>query len=465
MSLLKTKMLNHQHRAIEKVGSLKVGALFMDMGTGKSRTVLELLSLKKGKYKKAIWFTPLSALSNTASEIVKHSNFSFQEIENYRQEIKDVDIYLIGYQSLSGSSGLRLKLQDLDFFRDSFLIYDESHLLKNCNTVRFKYLSHFRHVAKYRFLLTGTPATETIANFYSQFTLLDQRILGYYTYGQFERSHIAYNEYTNMPYDVNKEYILERIEPFVFQVEKSECLDLPPKIYTDRSFYLTSDQQEIYHGVKYAILDKYQDYTGDALIYQLICYLRQISNGFCNYYDEDSGIDLRYEFDENPRLEVLKEYLQSKDDQVVIWANYKFDHEALKEFLGGKASLFTGALKNKERQVELDNFRKEKTQYLIINPQCGAAGLDLSFCDEVVFYNSSYSYTQRMQAEDRCYRLGQDMTVVYCDLKSNAKIDQRIFQSLERKQGLVSFLKEKLQDLNSKKKLTKEQVEELKGLV
>ena len=57
MNYLKTNMFEHQEKAFNKIKKLKACALFMDMGTGKTRTMLEYIQLKlnQGKINKVFW--------------------------------------------------------------------------------------------------------------------------------------------------------------------------------------------------------------------------------------------------------------------------------------------------------------------------------------------------------------------------------------------------------------------------
>ena len=56
---LTTTAYAHQRAAIEKLSRLRVGALFMDMGTGKTRTALELVWLRRKRIAKCGWCCPV----------------------------------------------------------------------------------------------------------------------------------------------------------------------------------------------------------------------------------------------------------------------------------------------------------------------------------------------------------------------------------------------------------------------
>ena len=49
--LLKTRLYEYQSKAVDKLSKLKVGALYMEQGTGKTRTALEIIKNKMSKGK------------------------------------------------------------------------------------------------------------------------------------------------------------------------------------------------------------------------------------------------------------------------------------------------------------------------------------------------------------------------------------------------------------------------------
>lgn len=61
--MIKTKLYAHQQEAIDKLSKVKVGALFMDMGTGKTLTALKLFDLRRESKKvdRLIFLCPISS--------------------------------------------------------------------------------------------------------------------------------------------------------------------------------------------------------------------------------------------------------------------------------------------------------------------------------------------------------------------------------------------------------------------
>ena len=77
---LTTEPYAHQRAAVEKLSRLNVGALFMDMGTGKTRTAIELVWLRRKLISKCVWCCPVSLKETVKREILRHSSCGDDDI-------------------------------------------------------------------------------------------------------------------------------------------------------------------------------------------------------------------------------------------------------------------------------------------------------------------------------------------------------------------------------------------------
>lgn len=71
-----TDLLPYQEQAVEKLRHLKIGALYMEMGTGKTRTALELIKLRlaAGKVDRVLWLCPCNIKTDIQRGIAEHSD-------------------------------------------------------------------------------------------------------------------------------------------------------------------------------------------------------------------------------------------------------------------------------------------------------------------------------------------------------------------------------------------------------
>lgn len=111
---------------------------------------------------------------------------------------------------------------------------------------------------------------------------------------------------------------------------------------------------------------------------------------------------------------------------------------------------FTGRCTAKQRQQNRALFR-EGIQFLVANKVCGAYGLNLQFCHNVIFYNNDFDYATRAQAEDRVHRYGQDHEVHIYDICAAGTIDDFIRDNLLRKENLADAFRKNVDQIKEKK--------------
>lgn len=97
----------------------------------------------------------------------------------------------------------------------------------------------------------------------------------------------------------------------------------------------------------------------------------------------------------------------------------------------------------RKRQESIGKFR-DGTQFLIANKMCGAYGLNLQFCRNIIFYDNDFDFATRSQAEDRVHRIGQTQDVCIYDIIAVNSIDEFITNNLDSKCSLVESFKKYL---------------------
>ncbi len=156
-----TTLMSHQKQAVDKLKAVKVGALYMDMGTGKTRAALELgmRRLATGKVDSILWLCPVSVKTTIAAEIAKHlPDVTYELVRQGRIKDEGVFIHIAGIESLSASDALNLTLYDWVMRKRVFLVCDESILIKNHRAQRTLAIWRLSERCSYRLLLNGTPS-------------------------------------------------------------------------------------------------------------------------------------------------------------------------------------------------------------------------------------------------------------------------------------------------------------------
>ena len=109
-----TELFPYQRAAVEKLAKVKVGALYMEMGTGKTRTALELIRrrLDAGKVRQVLWLCPYSVQRDLPELLGEHAE-GFDEV-----------IRIAGIESLSGSLRLWQEIMDYVQAAPTYLVVD-----------------------------------------------------------------------------------------------------------------------------------------------------------------------------------------------------------------------------------------------------------------------------------------------------------------------------------------------------
>lgn len=448
---LKTPLLKHQVAAVEKLRKIKVGALFMEQGTGKTRTTLELIKrrLDAGKVDKVLWLSPCSVKKNLMNDIKKHIG-----------EIPGV-FTISGIESLSNSAKLYNQLMELVKSYDCYLIVDESSLVKNIKAKRTQRIIELAERCKYKLILNGTPITKTEADLFAQWYILDWRILGYRSFHAFEANHIEYRsirmpngneriDKTRIRRILNTDYLAEKIEPYTYQVKKKDCIRLPKKLYNYKPYELSVPQRYRYTKIKQEYLAEV-DEIKSSTIYKLFTALQHIASGRDVITSPDDRMrteELYVDALTNPRIKALAEILKEVgSEKCIIFAKYKSeigDIAILLKSLDKSYALFTGDVNVKERDDNKERF-EASAQFLLANKNCGAFGLNLQFCRNIIYYSNDFDYGTRVQSEDRVHRIGQNQNVRIFDLVASGTIDELIMRCLNRKQNILDAFKRELE--------------------
>lgn len=463
---LQCSLLDHQRAAATKLQRLKVGGLFMEMGTGKTVTAIELIRQRAKKISNVIYFTPVNLKLSVALEFARWAPQLSVNVFGGKTKDKNIpksNVYIVGVESIGQSDRITLAANSL-ITQSSCIILDESDTCKNHAALRTMRITAMSARARYRFALTGTAVGEGVVDLYAQMKFLSPEILGYKSFYSFAANHLEYSEdYPGLIVrSLRTDHIAKKIEPFVYQVTKAECLSLPDKLYRAKYCDLTVEQSQLYQRAKEDILmscEEIDSYT----IFRLFTALREIVSGFWNdtphpgnkwrHPEQRPAI---FRTCQHNRLYILDEALEEipRSEKVIVWANFEYSINQICRHLSeaygpDQVCDYYGKTENKNRQIK--RWRNE-SRFLVASPQCGGRGLTLNESAYVVFYNNDFPYRLRAQAEDRCHRIGQDRPPTYTDLVAVGGIDERIVAALANKESMAKLFNRELDKLQDPEK-------------
>jgi SNF2 family DNA or RNA helicase len=455
-----TSLLPHQRPAVAKMLPSRVGALFLPIGTGKTRTTIEIAKIRQEKYDRLFWFCPVSLKETIYQEWRLHTDIADNFIKIWDDKVADdhlpttATIHIIGIESMSSSARVILAYHAMVSER-SFVVVDESSYIKGHDSQRTERITALSEIAKYRLILTGTPFTQGPVDLFAQMSFLSKKILGYSSFYSFAANHLEYEVRVNaegrnvhtgrIVRTHNADYLAAKIAPYVYQVTQEECLDLPKKLYETRYFSMTDEQHEIYQQAKQEILLDldYEDWSSIA-IFHLFTSLQAIVCGFWTR-TVPKTLEKQFVTFRHRRIQMLMDTIASipETEQVIIWSKY---HHAIdeiklsieKHYGAGAYSEFHGGILQGKRNEDLAHWQGGDTRFLIATQSAGGHGFTWNNAAYAIFYADGYKYSERDQAEGRNHRIGQTRRPTYISLCCEQSIDERIASALSRKENALA---------------------------
>jgi SNF2 family DNA or RNA helicase len=458
-----TPLLDHQIKAVRKLLPSRVGGLFMEMGTGKTRVVIELAHQRQARIGNVVYFCPVSLKETVRRELLRHTDLAGADICVFddKTSLRRLPLafwYIIGIESISASNRQVLAANAVIDDR-SMVVVDESGYIKGHKSLRTQRITRMAERARYRLVMTGTPLSQGVVDLYAQMRFLSWRILGYKSFYSFARNHLEYSDrYPGMIVAAHNVPVLAaKVQPYTYQVTKSECMDLPAKAYATRWYGMTERQRAVYEQAKTDILMCIEDY-GDLdsyTIFRLFTALQQIACGFWNRKHEDGSVET-VTFP-HMRLDVFAATIAQipTGEKAVIWSKYRRNIEEIvallnEEYGAGSVAQFHGGLSERARNAEIERFRND-ARFLVATQASGGHGLTLNEAGYHIFYSNGFKYAERIQAEDRSHRIGQTRNVHYIDIVCDGSIDERIASALIDKADALEQFKRQVDKVKDKR--------------
>lgn len=247
----------------------------------------------------------------------------------------------------------------------------------------------------------------------------------------------------------NEEFLTQMIEPHVFRATKKDWTDLPPKLYTIREYKMTAEMQSMYNSMynDFVLFLRNEDnevVTVDAAITKYIK-LAQIQCGWV--YKEDGTYHQLVEDAKNPRLNLLKEVLETEVvGKTAIPYRHKPVFDQLLRNLGGenKCAWIKGGMTPQETSEQKRRFNEDpNVDHILLQTTAakyghtllGIQGTDRR-CSTLIPYENTYSLDDRSQIEDRIHRHGQTAdSALYLDLVGTP-LDKDCIKALQRKEDV-----------------------------
>jgi SNF2 family DNA or RNA helicase len=472
---LATEPMKHQVTAWQEMTERSFYALFMEMGTGKTKVIIDDIAFQwiSGLIDGVIIFAPKGLYRNWEPEIQLHMSpevnyrmYTYSASQKNRKHIDaltqitqrpvdgTLDILNINIESVITQGG---KTSILDFMNNHnvYAVIDESTSIKNPKAKKTKFMMAISRGFEFKRIMSGTPMTHGPMDLFSQCEFLKRGLLGFasYTsyrayYARLETVILGTRRFQQIVGYQNLDVLGKDIQKFSYRVTKKECLDLPEKIYEQVVVEHTPEQARIYNQLKDEFLlefDQGEITVTNALT--MIIRLQQINEG---YLPLDDGQGIR-EFPSRRAETIIDMIKEFGIQKALVWCAFQYDVEFLAERLKdadiGYVTYY-GKTSDRDRQKAIESFKNDpKVTLFIGTPDTGGKGLTLTEANYVFYMSRGYNLEHRLQSEDRAHRIGQKNNVTYIDLVTPGTVDERILENLKAKKDVAKFVIDDIRDL------------------
>lgn len=392
-----------QAAAIEKLSRLRAGALFMQMGTGKTRVAVKLAESRQHDFDVVVWIAPASLIRDQSYQV---------EIRRWAHGLTR-HIAFFSTEGISQSNARYLELRALAEEKRAFCIVDESLDIKNAEAGRTKRLLDLRDMFHFRLILNGTPITKGLIDLYSQITFISPNILKMkesqfaYNFLQYRRNG-SYRPWMRWSRPANEEALIEMIRPYIFDAD----LEIDARLETQEvTLNLTNEEASDYADFK-------QHYL--------------VTHPFPQFLPMAQSFQRRYTIS-SAKIAHLRDTLP-RDRKSIIFVKFLNEIAALKDIYPD-AAIMSGPLRD-----GVSDFKKSK-QVLISTYGTGSRGLNMQHATNIVFFSQTFDWAHKRHGLFRAYRTGQTETVTVTDYRLNTGLEQIMEASERRKENTAENIK------------------------
>jgi hypothetical protein len=380
-----------QQEAIDHLREWRVGALFMEPGTGKTRAAMTLIN--STDCSDCFWIGPLRTFPAIQMEMAKWGGMR-------------MPTSCWGVESLSMSDRIYMNLlNEVEKARDPFIVVDESLKIKNAEAKRTQRVLEIGKRARWKLVLNGTPVTRNLMDMWPQMEFLSPKILSM-SLREFKNTFLKWTRVTKR--DGYRQYTKE----YVTGMENVDYLHSLIRHYVYECDLQLKIQQK-WHTVGYNISDesreRYNEVKDDFLKDEM---LEWRNNNI--FMAMTTDMQRTYHTDE-AKLDAVRMILRDVDPRKTIifcrWVD--------------------------SRELCQDTFK----DCAVLSMQKESLGLNLQQYTTTIYFDKVWDYALYQQSTRRTFRTGQEQDCHYYELTANTGLDAMIDKNIRNKVTMSEYLK------------------------
>ena len=385
----------HQSEAKRHLEEWKVGALFMEAGTGKTKVAVDIVNASPCDF--VLWIGPLQTIrtGNVTNEVARQGGFN-------------MPCSFVGVESIGGSDRIYLNtVEDLKSYEKPFVVVDESLKIKNAEAKRTKRLLEIGKIVEYKLILNGTPLSRNLLDLWSQMEFLSPLILNM-SLAQFKNTFCEWTRVTKSNgwrtyskeyvtgYE-NVDYLYSLIRHYVFKADLKLGIS---QHYRSKAYYIDEDSREEYARIKEIFLeDEMLEWRNNNIFLEMT---QKMQHAYCCTGD---------------KIDQVKSIL------------------AEEEVDPSKTIIFCKFIKSRELCERLF------PECLVLSYQKDSLGLNLQEYNVTIYFDKVWDFALRTQSTRRTFRTGQDRDCLYYDLTGDVGLERLIDRNIGKKVTMSEYFK------------------------
>lgn len=387
--------LQHQSEAKRHLEEWKVGALFMEAGTGKTKVAVDIVNASPCDF--VLWIGPLQTIrtGNVTNEVARQGGFN-------------MPCSFVGVESIGGSDRIYLNtVENLKSYEKPFVVVDESLKIKNAEAKRTKRLLEIGKIVEYKLILNGTPLSRNLLDLWSQMEFLSPLILNM-SLAQFKNTFCEWTRVTKSNgwrtyskeyvtgYE-NVDYLYSLIRHYVFKADLKLGIS---QHYRSKAYYIDEDSREEYARIKEIFLeDEMLEWRNNNIFLEMT---QKMQHAYCCTGD---------------KIDQVKSIL------------------AEEEVDPSKTIIFCKFIKSRELCERLF------PECLVLSYQKDSLGLNLQEYNVTIYFDKVWDFALRTQSTRRTFRTGQERDCLYYDLTGDVGLERLIDRNIGKKVTMSEYFK------------------------
>jgi SNF2 family DNA or RNA helicase len=461
MLTYKTKPYQHQLDILQQTWNKPYWGLFLEMGVGKSKIVIDTIAnlyltgkidsvlyvAKKGEFANfPVYEIPVHMPDNVQFVSTTYSGYSTTKqvaaIKVALAPTAKLRIFSMNIESLRAGKGFQIAEAFCKSSKKLMIVVDESTTLKDHRSTQHKAMMKLRGYADYVRIMTGTLIPRSPVDVFNQSRFLNAMAMGVKTltgfraiYEEQELVVLGNRRFQKTIGVKNIDKFRRQIRTFATVLRKTDCLDLPEKIYASKVVPLTGEQVKLYQDfVDYSISEIDGEFVEAVNALSVMSKLHQI---VCGQIRLPDGTYRPVESNRAKYLADFAEEVLESQKKIVVWSHFREATAGLfleLERRGLKTEWLEAGLSSDERSARIASFKTDKSVKVFLgNPQSSGFGITLTEASTMMYYSNSDNFEHRLQSEDRIHRIGQKETCLYYDFHTPGTVEDAILARTKSK--------------------------------